>query len=562
MVSVDIPKFGVYKTSRNYLSYEPSDLADALNTVWGDGSMYGRDGSTLVKSNAQWGSQRILGESDFSKTGEAVYYTVVALADGRLFYDVSSSATFGISSATWTEITSITNTSPALSVSTTIRKFYGFNNKLFIADGTNNLYWWDATSNQLTDVTLPAALTGNVVGLREKSSSLVVLDDAGKTHLSQVNDGTDLTAAGTGFLNYGRTEGLTATNIINFGDDLLITTEDKELKKYQTYRLSGIQFYDPLVVGSDTNKFEVTRLRSFSGIIGATGQEIGSDTIGLTPRGFIGVQQAVNSDKLENNDYISFPIRDLIEQIDFNRSDLMSSCIDFVKGRYYCAVPLEPASEGCDIILVYDFQQSRPQEGLQRWSVWSFPFDANIGRVFSWGGQPFMSTTEGKVYKLDDPNANYSDDGSAYTILIKLPLIGGEQKGSQKIFNRLNLNIINISNLRTGVKGQLPFDIKFQPYSLSGGTEFEKIDLNTFAPISIQQSNIGIEYDTNATYDTDYYDGGGNDSRLYTTALAGGSNSALGWILSTEEAGVNWGLGGLSLEVEAGNFADNKSTNI
>ena len=85
MVSVDIPKFGVYKTSKNYLSYEPSDLADVLNCVWGDGSIYGREGSTLNKSNAQWGSQNILGGVDFSKTGETFYYTVIALTDGRLF---------------------------------------------------------------------------------------------------------------------------------------------------------------------------------------------------------------------------------------------------------------------------------------------------------------------------------------------------------------------------------------------------------------------------------------------------------------------------------------------
>lgn len=549
MPQIDVPKHGMFRTSRNIFAFDVSDIEEAENVVWGDDYVFGREGSSLFKNSTQWSGQKVISGKDFATTGASFYYVVVALDDGRLFYIRSDNASFGTASATWTEILDTGGSSPALSSSTTSRSLHGFNNKLFVADGTNNLYYVDFGTDQLVSVTLPGSLTGNVTGLNDKSSRMWVLSDEGRTYGSVINDGTDLTGTGSGSLNYGRTEGLTATDMISFTDELLITTENSPLQKYQTYRLLGIQFYDPLADGSDTDQFEVKKVRSFSGMIGSTTEEIAADTIGLTPRGFASARQAITSTDLKDQDYLSYPIKELVEQIDFTRPDLMSATVDYIGGRYYCAVPLAPAGNGADIILVYDFLRSRPSQALNRWSVWSFQYEG-IETLFSIAGKPFMSTVDGNIYKLDDPDANYADNGLPINKLIKIPLIGGVQKGIEKTFNEINFAFSDITNVRSAPLDNKPFDITFVPYSADQGAVVSFVDEENLEPIKIEQPDVGIRYDEASYYDVDFYDGGGSDSRLVSQTYVGDRNVALGWILSTNEIGVNWGLAGFSVNVK------------
>lgn len=560
MARIDVPRHKILKTSRNVFGFDVADFTELENFVWRDDYPVGREGSSKFKNSTQWSGQVVTAGSDYAEEGDAFYRAVVALDDGRIFYIRSDDANFGLESAIWTEVTDTSGTSPALSSATTSRSLKSFNNKLFVADGTNNLYYIDFGTNRLVAVTLPAALTGNVVGLNDKSHRLWVLDSDGKTHASGVNDGTDLTGAGTGFLNYGRTEGLTATRMIPYGNELLITTENKPLGRYKTYRLLGIQFYDPTVVGSDRDQFEVKTLRSFSGLIGSTSQEIASDTIGLTPRGIASVNTALQVTSFKDEDYLSYPIKELIEEIDFTRPDLMSSTVDYIAGRYYCAVPLEPAGLGADIVLVYDFLRSRPGSGINRWSIWSFQYEG-IEKLFNLAGKPYMSTIDGNIYKLDDINANFADDGLPINKLLGLPLIGGAQKGIEKTFNEMNLGIVEITNLRASPLDSEPFDITFLPYSSEKGTRIEFADGERIKPIKVEQPDVGIRYDEAAYYDVDFYDGGGSDSRIISESYAGDKDVAIGWTLNTDEAGINWGLAGYSVNIKGDGESDTTGVN-
>lgn len=560
MPQIDVPKHGMFRTSRNIFGFAPSDVSEAENMVWADDYLVGREGSSLFKNSTQWSGQKVISGKDFAVTGETFYRIVVALDDGRLFYVRSDNVSFGTASVTWTEILSTGGSSPALSAATTSRSLHGFNNKLFVADGTNNLYYINFSTDRLVSVTLPGSLTGNVVGLNDKSSSMWVLSDEGRTYKSAINDGTDLTGIGTGSLNYGRTEGLVATNMISFGDELLITTENKPLSRYQTYRLLGIQFYDPLAAGSDRDQFEVKKVRSFSGMIGATTEEIAADTIGLTPRGFASARQAISSVELKDTDYISYPIKELVEQIDFSRPDLMSATVDYIAGRYYCAVPLAPAGDGADIILVYDFLRSRPVEGLHRWTVWSFKYES-IETLFSVAGRPFMSTVDGNVYKLDDVDANFADDSLAINKLLQIPLVGGTQKGIEKSFDEMNLGITDIANFRTTPLDKKPFEITFLPYTAGKGTQTAFADDDKLPAIKIEQPDVGILYDEAAYYDIDFYDGGGSDSRVVSETFAGDRAVATGWTLNTDEVGINWGLAGYSVNIKGEGLLDSVGAN-
>ena len=560
MPQIDIPRHGMFRTSRNIFGFSPSDVSEAENMIWADDYLIGREGSSLFKNSTQWSGQKVLSGTDFAETGETFYYVVVALNNGGLFYIKSDNASFGTASATWTEIEAVGGGSPALSALTTSRSLHGFNNKLFVGDVTNNLYYINFVTNQLVSVTLPGSLTGNGVGLNDKSSRMWVLSSDGRTYGSAINDGTDLTGAGTGSINYGRTAGLTATKMISFADELLITTENKPTSRYQTHRLLGIQFYDPLVVGSDRDQFEVKKVRSFSGMIGSTAEEIAADTIGLTPRGFASARQAINSVELKDTDYISYPIKELVEQIDFNKPGLMSATVDYIAGRYYCAVPLSPAVNGADIILVYDFLLSRPSEGLHRWTVWSFRYEG-IETLFSIAGRPYMATVDGNIYKLDDIEANFADNGEPINKLLQIPLVGGTQKGIEKTFDEVNVAITDITNLRATPLDKKPFDITFLPYTAGRGVQTSFADGDILPAIKIEQPDVGIRYDEASYYDVDFYDGGGSDSRIISETFAGDRAVATGWTMNSDEVGVNWGLAGFTVNIKGEGMTDSVGTN-
>jgi len=121
MPQIDVPKHGMFRTSRNIFGFAPSDVSEAENMVWADDYLVGREGSSLFKNSTQWSGQKVISGKDFAVTGEAFYRIVVALDDGRLFYVRSDNVSFGTASATWTEITDTSGSSPALSAATTSR---------------------------------------------------------------------------------------------------------------------------------------------------------------------------------------------------------------------------------------------------------------------------------------------------------------------------------------------------------------------------------------------------------------------------------------------------------
>lgn len=553
MPTVEVSGFNQLNTSSNFRAMDPKDVTTAHNMVWDGDRLRARYGSSLFKSSTQWTGYKPLRFTDWKKRDDTTFKVVVALNDGRLFYIDSGNAGYGTSTTTWTEILSTGGTSPALSSTLTVVSFRGFNDKLYVVDGTNNIYYWDGASANLTAVTKSAAMsTNNIVAVHDKSYRLWALDDAGRTHASAINDGTDFTGAGTGYLSYGRVEGTKATTMVPFSDQLIISTEAPKVVKYQTYRLEGFQFYDSTLVGSDRGQFSVQKVNSIAGIVGLSGQEIADDTIGLTPRGFIGVASAINGAGVSERDYLSYPIKEIVRQINYQSTNKINSVVDYINGRYLCAVPYGSGAAESNLVLVYDFLRSRPQENIYRWTTWSFAF-GDIACLGIIAGRPFAADTSGNIYELEDVDANYADNGSAINYILRTAAIGGTNVASEKDFG--NLNVV-FTDLNT--------DMDITIYQRKEGVYVtEEIDDSPIPTLAIEPVASTVLYDTGLLFDDgNFFDSSPTNQRTVTFVNKGGRAECMQWFFRTNTTGVSWGIGGFSVDLEVIGGADNAGVNI
>lgn len=551
--TVNVSGFNQLNTSANFRALDPKDVTIAHNMVWDGDRLKSRYGSSRFKISTQWTGFRPLRFGDFKRRDDTTYKVVVALNNGKLFYIDSGNANFGTDTTTWTEILSTTGSSPALNATLTVASMKGFNDKLFIVDGTNNIYYWDGVSANLTAVTKPAAMSTNgAVAVHEKSYRLAVLDDGGFSHLSVINDGTNMTGAGSGFLNYGRVDGTKATTMTPFADDLIISTEAPVTLKYQTYRLQGFQFYDAALIGTDRGQFEVRKVNSIAGIIGLSGQEIADDTIGLTPRGFIGIASALNGAGFQERDYLSYPIKELVRQVNYASTNKINSVVDYVNGRYLCAVPYGSGAAESNLILVYDFLRSRPAENIYRWTTWSFYF-GDIACLGSIAGVPFVADTDGNIYKLNDTNAGFADNSQSIDYILRTSCIGGSNVESEKEF--ANLNVL-FTDLNTDL------DISVIP-RIEGIYQREFADEEPIPSLRVEPVEGETLYDTGLLYDdSNFYDSALSDQRVVTLTNKGGRAESMQWFFNTNTTGVSWGIGGFSVDLRIVGTAENAGVNI
>jgi hypothetical protein len=557
--NINIQGFKDYQSTSNIRTLSEFSLNENLNMKWESANrVVCRGGSWKFKNSDQWAGAKVIRFIDFAKRDDAFFYVIAALNNGKLFYIRSDNGSYGSPTATWTEILTPASASPALSASVLVRDFQGFNDKFFVCDGTNALWYVDFALNKLVSVSVPDLSTANVVSLSEKSYRLVALDDAGKTHLSDINDGATFTTGNV--LNYGRIEGLKATSAIPFNDDLIITTENQQLGKYQTYRLLGIQFpqYDVggvLIPGTEYEQFEVRKINSIAGIIGDSSQEIADNAIGLTPRGFIFLGGAVDSkDRVEEDTFASRPIRDLIRKINFNRPDLITSALDSINGRYLCAVPGNKISTSANTVLVYDFDRSSPKEGLYRWALWTFNWaDSNIEHIGSIKGEPYASDSSGNIYRIDD-NDYYADDGNPINHYVRTGSVGGQDLSSEKEYGVLQALFTDLSSddIQMSVNPVIDgirkiTDISDQFY----------VAVDIARPIGNNFYDIGLRYDSGV-----YYDGGGTDQKIVTVTNRGGRGQVIQYEFSTNATGVRWGLGGFNVRMEKVEELNNSGNNL
>lgn len=160
MVTQTINGFRNLRSKGSRSEVADDQLKDALNLWWDGRKLRLRNGSKLRKNNSQWSNLRhIVRGIQFKKVSDSFYYEVVVLDNGQMFYITNTG--YGSPSSTYTEINSITGSGNALASGLTPGqvRMVNLNDKLYVIDGSGNIYVWDALTNQLTRVQDPTGFS-------------------------------------------------------------------------------------------------------------------------------------------------------------------------------------------------------------------------------------------------------------------------------------------------------------------------------------------------------------------------------------------------------------------
>ena len=504
------------------------------------------------------------------------------------------------------------SSSPALAVNNKV-SYDGINNTFVIVDGSSNMYSWDGTDNQLhlvadpTTFTLTYTVASSTAAINDVYSdaadntrtfvvkagitaetTLTLRQTGGETRTAQTgtlnrdtgsgsatiaftaytasdtyeeinlykrrafvvsNEGniftsisrvpTNFTGAGSGNLEIDVIEGLKVSNFIPFKRGAVITTEDKVTEKFNISTLTGFKFFEATVAGSEVGQFKVERESKLNGFVGRSGQELGNVMIGLTRNGFIGFSGEISNEfGLTAEGSLSDPIRDQVKNINFAAADQIFSVVDTINKRYYCACPLFDSTEA-DIIFAYDY--ARNEDGFNRWSVWSTAF-SNIRGMFVLKNAVHVADSDGNVHEMMKDDV-FTDNGLAYTSRFESAAIGSNTSMVDKDLKSVYVDfIIPAVEQEVTMYSKLDGHIIFKnPHD----TQIPKIKLKPRKSINDVISDF-----TFIDHRTIIGAGTLTDVQVKHSSLGGrGAVEQIG--VTSSAAGINWGISGFMLELDA-----------
>lgn len=263
-----------------------------------------------------------------------------------------------------------------------------------------------------------------------------VVANEGNIHVSISRNGSNFTGAGSGVLEFDVIEGLKVSNFIAFKRGAIVTTEDRLTRKFSLHTLTGFKFFDAMVPNTDTGQFKAVRESNVHGIVGRSGQEIGNVAIGLTPNGFIAFGGEI-SDEFGIIDQLtlSSPIKNKIEQINFEAADEIFSVVDTNNQRYICAVPTL-GSNTANALYVYDYGRSTAE--YPRWSIWYLGF-GSVGGLFNIKGSVCISDRAGNIYNFLVDGV-YDDAGLVYNKRLETAAFASGTSFSSRYFSKVYLD--------------------------------------------------------------------------------------------------------------------------
>lgn len=387
------------------------------------------------------------------------------------------------------------------------------------------------------------SITRTFLTIENATNRLWVTDNDGNAHYSLTNVGTNFISSDAGFQAYDRVEGLDVSNFIAFSEGAVVVSEDAVTQRFQTSILTGYKPFDAAVSGSEVGQFKIQKLNSISGIVGQSAQEIGDSIIGLTPSGFITLQRALSGGGefgLTSQDFISEPIKDIIQKINFSYANTIVSTVDYVNGRYLCAVPLGVSQEP-STVLVYDFQQSQP--GFPKWSLFNYAVEgSSLSAMFSVLNVPFICDNSGNIYKTNVANT-YSDDDNAYSVSLETKAFGGDSILIEKDFKEVWVNFLTPSSATQTISALKRLDGKLITTYVDG-TPFSTIEVT---PDSIEGKwdIIGNKWDSGLKWDSTSL-----TEQLINLKGINGRGSSLQILLSSSSVDLQWGVSSINIAYE------------
>jgi hypothetical protein len=266
----------------------------------------------------------------------------------------------------------------------------------------------------------------NFIALGKRDARLSLVSSIGDVILSHPNRGADFVSDQVERIPYGKVDGLKVTNVTNFKRGTVLSLSEPQIRKSALGILTGYRKYDVNTPDRTDGLFKVDRESNMFAFLGRSGLEVGNGFIGLTRNGFIDFAAIQSSTEfgITDADYISNNIKNVINRIDWTKTDGVRSCIDETNQRYWCAVPVDGA-ESNTLVLVYDFSASfkavRNMGALHRWSFYTFNFgEITIESLFTLFGHPCIGLSDGRVVMCEIEN-HYFDDEAIYptSLIIK-----------------------------------------------------------------------------------------------------------------------------------------------
>lgn len=193
---IEIKEFTSLYTAKSAQKINLSQMSLCINMEYrDDGTIYKRRGLVKRKTNSQWSNVRVLQGTAFNVLGTSYFYHVNFLENSKIFYIKNTD--FTSSTSTFTELLSMDGASPALQSASNIR-FVRYNSKLYVIDGSANVYYWDGVAANLKLMNDPKDFRWNItvpigsaatVGDTYTSGSATIKIEATKT----AGTGTSLT---------------------------------------------------------------------------------------------------------------------------------------------------------------------------------------------------------------------------------------------------------------------------------------------------------------------------------------------------------------------------------
>lgn len=116
----------------------------------GDDDLYVRRGFELYRDKSIFNNIPVIDSCTFKKRNDNFYYEIYFLQNGEVSYTRSDAGDFNSTTPTLTEITSPANTSPALGGTLEKVSYTKINDTLSVVFGSNEIYYFDGSSNQFS----------------------------------------------------------------------------------------------------------------------------------------------------------------------------------------------------------------------------------------------------------------------------------------------------------------------------------------------------------------------------------------------------------------------------
>jgi hypothetical protein len=271
--------------------------------------------------------------------------------------------------------------------------------KLYVADGTKNLFSWDGTTftDMLAGSTNPPASPKLLAW--HTSRLFAVKDNSDYLYISKILDPTVWDPTNWA-LRIGGGEGDSISCLGSWSDFNLLVFKHNSMHVVNA---------NPSV---DPSEWEIRKITDRVGCVAQrSGKMVGNDFYFLARDGIRSVLRTINDAQSEVSAPISWPIQPIMDRI--NWSAVNTACAEYADNKYLLSVPIDGATQPNAVIAI----DTRLKVPLGIWTGTGWTPTVFLFSKLSNTQNLYFGNADGKVLRWmydedDDLESSYEDDGS------------------------------------------------------------------------------------------------------------------------------------------------------